>query len=340
MTRPTKRKKGMSRGVALGLAAAGAATAGAGAYAAARRRRTRGPIDLSEFDLPEDLDHRTVEVDDGGRIHIVEAGRGRPIVLLHGVTLSVLTWTYQLRDLSDRYHVIAADQRGHGISEHGRGGLTIERMAADVASLIEELDLHDAIVVGHSMGGFVAQQIALDHPEAMARVSGLVLLSTAAAIGQGVPGWELMMRFVEPGASAVRRSLWRRGGWLPSGDVGLAVTRLAFGTKPSAQHVALAHRMTGSIAGAILAELTPGVARFDIRRRLGEIDVPTLVITGSRDLITPPRLGGVVARGIPGAEFEVVPHGGHMLMLERRDWLNARITAFAEQRVPVARSVS
>jgi len=340
VTRPTKRKKGMTRGVALGLAAAGAATAGGAAYAAARHRRGRGPVDLSEFDLPDDLDHRTVDVDDGGRIHIVEAGRGRPIVLLHGVTLSVLTWTYQLRDLSDRYHVIAVDQRGHGVSEHGRGGLTIERMAADVASLVEQLDLRDAIVVGHSMGGFVAQQLALDHPEAAARISGLILLSTAAAIGQGVPGWDLMMRFFEPGASAVRLSQWRPGGWLPAGDVGMAVTRLSFGSKPSAEHVALAHRMTGSIGGAMLAELTPGIARFDIRRRLGEIAVPTLVITGSRDLITPPRLGAAIARGIPGAEFEVVPHGGHMLMLERRDWLNARITAFAEQRVPVARNVS
>ena len=262
-------------------------------------------------------------------------------MFLHGVTLSVLTWTYQLRDLSARYRVIAVDQRGHGLTEHGHGGLSVERMAADVASLIEELDLRDAIVVGHSMGGFVAQQMCIDHPELVTeRVSGLVLLSTAAAIGQGVPGWDLMMRFFEPGASAIRMAKLRPGGWLPPGDVGMAVTRLAFGTKPDPKHIALTHQMTGSIAGSILAELTPWVARFDLRPRLAEITLPTLVITGSRDLITPPRLGAVVARGMPNADFEVVPHGGHMLMLERRDWLNGRIAAFAEQRVPIAKTAS
>ena len=336
----TKRKRGVNRAVALGLAGAGAATAGAAAYAAARRRRARGPVDLTDLDLPEDLHHRHVEVDDGGTIHVVEAGEGRPIVLLHGVTLSVLAWTYQLRDLSKRYRVIAVDQRGHGVSKHGTGGLSIERMAADAASLIEELDLHDAIVVGHSMGGFVAQQMCIDHPEVARRVSGLVLLSTAAAIGQGVPGWNLMMRVFEPGAAAVRLARLRPGGWLPAGDIGLAVTRLAFGTKPDAAHIAHTHRMTAAIGGAVLAELTPGVARYDVRPRLHEIELPTLVITGSRDLITPPRLGAAIARRIPKAEFEVVPHGGHMLMLERRDWLNGRIAAFAEQRVPIARSAS
>jgi pimeloyl-ACP methyl ester carboxylesterase len=68
------------------------------------------------------------------------------------------------------------------------------------------------------------------------------------------------------------------------------------------------------------------------------VKLPALVITGSRDLITPPRLGSAIARAMPNAEFEVVPHGGHMLMLERRDWLNGRITAFAEQRVPITSS--
>lgn len=339
MTR-SRRKRGLSRAVAIGLAGVGAAAAGTAAYSAARRRRERDPLDLADLDLPADLRHETVEVDDGGRIHIAEAGEGRPIVLLHGVTLSVHAWTYQLRDLSEHYRVIAVDQRGHGVSEHGHGGLSIERMAADIASLVEHLDLHDAIVVGHSMGGFVAQQMCLDHPEVVPRLSGLVLLSTAAAIGQGVPGWELMMRFFEPGASALRLSKWRKDGWLPPGDVGMAVTRLAFGTKPAPEHVALTHQMTGSIAGSILAELTPWVARFDLRARLAEIELPTLVISGSRDLITPPRLGGAIARAMPNAEFEVVPHGGHMLMLERRDWLNARITAFAEQRVPVKNAAS
>jgi pimeloyl-ACP methyl ester carboxylesterase len=73
----------------------------------------------------------------------------------------------------------------------------------------------------------------------------------------------------------------------------------------------------------------PGVVGFDIRARLKDFPVPALVITGSRDLLTPPRLGREISKRIPHAEFEVVPGAGHMLMMERAEWLNERIITFA-----------
>jgi pimeloyl-ACP methyl ester carboxylesterase len=321
---------GRNRAVALGVAGVGAGLAAVAAYGAARRHRSRGPIDLSELDLPNDLTSHSVRVDDGAVIHTIEHGTGRPIVLLHGVTLSIATWPYQIATLGKEFRVVAVDQRGHGKSERGSGGYGIERMASDAAQVLSHLDLRDAIVVGHSMGGMVIQQMCLDFQDlARERVAGTILLSTAAAVTQGIPGWPAMNRVVKPGAYAARTATRSARTWFPDGDVGYAMARLALGAKAAPHHVEHTRNMTASIAPATLAALMPGVVSFDIRARLKDYPVPALVVTGSRDLLTPPRLGREIAKRIPGAEFEVVPGAGHMLMMERGDWLNERIAAFA-----------
>lgn len=312
-----------NRAVAVGAAGVGAGLAAVAAYEAARRHRGRAPLDMSDLDLPDDLMSHNVTVDDGAVIHTVDHGEGRPLVLLHGVTLSIATWPYQIATLSKEFRVVAVDQRGHGRSQRGKDGYGIERMASDAAQVLSHFDLRDAIVVGHSMGGMVAQQMCLDFPDlARERVAGTILLSTACAVAQGIPGWSTMNRVVRPGALA-------RAGGLPPGEVGYALARLAIGNKADPRHVTHTRNMTASIPPATLAALMPGVINFDIRSRLKDYPVPALVITGSRDLLTPPRLGREIARRIPGAEFEVVPGGGHMLMMERAEWLNERIAAFA-----------
>lgn len=319
-----------NRAIALGVAGIGAGLAAAAAYEAARRHRGRAPLDLSELDLPSELISHSVEVDDGCMIHTIDHGSGRPIVLLHGVTLSIATWPYQIAALSKEHRVIAIDQRGHGQSARGLGNYGIERMAADAAQVIAHLDLRDAIVVGHSMGGMVTQQMCLDHADvARERIAGTLLLSTAAAVTQGIPGWPAMNRVVKPGSIAARQATRRATTWFPNGEVGYAMARLALGVKADPRHVEHTRLMTGAIPAATLAALMPGVVGFDIRARLKDYPVPALVITGSRDLLTPPRLGREIAKRIPDAEFEVVPGAGHMLMMERADWLNERIAAFA-----------
>lgn len=319
--------------LALGLAGIGAGLAAAAAFRAAQRHRNE-ELDLSELALADDLEHINVAVDDGGSIHAVEVGRGQPIVLLHGVTLSVATWPYQLAKLRNDFRVIAVDARGHGTSTHGETGHSIKRMASDVAQLLVHLDLRDAIVVGHSMGGMITQQLCLDFEDlARERIAGVILLSTAAAPAQGIPGMSAFNQVVRPGAVAARAAT--RGSqaeWLPNSEGGYAMARLALGAKADPRHVTHTRNMTASVPPPILAAVLPGVVRFDIRARLKDFPVPALVVTGSRDLLTPPRVGRELARRIPNAEFEVVPGGGHMLMLERADWLNERIARFAKDR--------
>ena len=307
-----------NRALALGVAGVGAGVAVAAAYQAARRHRAE-VLDLSELAMADDLEPVEVAVDDGATIHGVAAGSGRPIVLLHGVTLSVATWPYQIAALRKEFRVIALDARGHGLSKYDKPVSGLDRMARDVSHVFEELDLRDAIVVGHSMGGMMTQQLVLDFPElARERIAGTVLLSTAAAPGQGVPF-----------AKSSRRVRTRGGVGLPPGEVGYALARIALGATADPRHVAHTRNMTGATNVRTIANVLPHVVGFDVRSRLKDYSVPALVITGSRDLLTPPRVGRELARRIPGAKFEVVPGGGHMLMLERAEWLNERIVDFA-----------
>ncbi|MEY2471324.1 MAG: hypothetical protein QOK28_653 [Actinomycetota bacterium] len=311
-----------NRALAFGAAGVGAGLAAAAAYAAARRHRD-DVLDLSELALADDLETVAVTVDDGVTIHGVAAGSGQPIVLLHGVTLSVATWPYQIAALRKEFRVIALDARGHGLSKHHGPVSGLDRMASDVAQVFAQLDLRDAIVVGHSMGGMMTQQMVLDFPDlARERVAGTILLSTAAAPGQGVPFSGPTTRRFRPGSPAGRVAL-------PPGEVGFALARLALGAKADPRHVAHTRNMTGATSAHTISHVLPHVVAFDVRARLKDYAVPALVITGSRDLLTPPRVGRELARRIPNATFEVVPGGGHMLMLERAEWLNDRIATFA-----------
>ncbi len=320
-----------NRAIALGFAGVGAGAAVVAAYRGARKYRALGELDMSELALAEDLETIDVVVDDGATIHGVEAGSGRPIVLLHGVTLSVATWPYQLAALSKEYRVIALDARGHGLSKSDSAGWGIDRMASDVAQVLTQLDLKDAIIIGHSMGGMMTQQMCLDFPDlARERVAGTILLSTAAAPGQGVPGFKMFNRVARPGTTAlVNRRAASGNAWMPPAEIGYAMARLALGTSPDPRHVTHTRNMTTAFSPQTMSALMPHVIGFEVRHRLKDYPVPALVVVGSRDLLTPPRVGRDLARRIPGADFEVVPGAGHMLMMERGEWLNERVDAFA-----------
>ncbi|EQD56452.1 non-heme haloperoxidase Hpx, partial [mine drainage metagenome] len=162
---------------------------------------------LSGLVLPDDVTHHNVDTDDGGRIHVIERGQGRPLVLLHGVTLSASIWPFQMADLSEDFRVVALDQRGHGLSIPGKDGFgrdgfgrdgfgegpsmtsyepagsaVTRRMALDLDQVFEALDVHDAVLAGHSMGGMVALEYVTGMGRLAAgdRVSALALVSTSA----------------------------------------------------------------------------------------------------------------------------------------------------------------
>jgi 3-oxoadipate enol-lactonase len=252
------------------------------------------------------------------------------------VTLSAVVWHYQMVDLADRYRVIAFDHRGHGLSLAGEGGYGTGRLAADLAQALEQLELHGAVIVGHSMGGMVAQRFLVDFPEvARQRVSGVILMSTTAHTGSRVPGWERITRSTGP---LLQRAL-RLGSNVPATlfsptDLGFALTRIGFGKDPSPTHVDLNRKVVAAHSSLVLAELWAELTDFDIRADLADVDIPVLVVAGTHDNITPLFHNKEISRSIRDAELKVLEGGGHMLMLERRDEVNQVIADFAARVAP------
>jgi pimeloyl-ACP methyl ester carboxylesterase len=312
-------------GVAAGAVGAVAGAAFAGNRIAARRLRGR-PDDTDELAIHPERTHR-LPAHDGGEVFVVESGSGPPIVLSHGVTLSVRTWAKQLAHLpAEGFRVIAFDHRGHGESTLGTAGHGVEQLAHDVRTVLEGLDLHDAVIVGHSMGGIAAQSFCIHHPDiARARVAGIVLLSSLARspFGANPHVTRLLTQAVSrlpDGAAALRAR-----------DLGLVVARLGFGRDPVPSQVEATRRMMLATSRETRRDAVLALAGLDLTRRLAEIDRPTLVIGGTADLIAPVAESRRMARRIPGARLEEVPGGGHMLMLERAELIDELITDFARE---------
>ncbi len=222
--------------------------------------------------MPSDLEHHFVTTDDGGRIHVVEAGRGPTIVLLHGVTLSVGVWARQFRDLPGTHRVIALDLRGHGQSIGGPGGYSFERLADDLVAVLEHLEVTGAVVVGHSMGGMVLQLAALRRRDALHRhVAGLVLLATDS--GPAIPG-----PVGRPMGVVTARVAWRaarfaerRGKGVSAGsDLATWGARACFGAHPRATDVELVRSISTAVTPRAMAELLGPLLRIRHAHRPGQ----------------------------------------------------------------------
>jgi pimeloyl-ACP methyl ester carboxylesterase len=324
------------------LAAAGAAAVVAGAGYVAKRvlvdrvRRQPDEHDGDDFTFPLDARYHRFPVSDGGEIHVAERYVGddeagaRPLVLLHGIGLHAGIWLYQLNDLAGEFRVLAPETRGHGRSRAGTAGFGLAAAALDLATVLEGMDLRDAIVVGHSMGGMVLMRLAADHASVLERrVAGLVFLATAPHFG--VPA--AVTARVAGAADRVWRWGERRGLRLPlsrlaEGDVSFAVARLSFGDQPSPAHVELARRMFAEVPVESFVPSGLGILEHDARVALAETRTPSIVVVGSRDRITPPRFAEELVALLPGARLVVLPGCGHQVMLERRHELSDLLRHF------------
>lgn len=245
--------------------------------------------------------------------------RNAPIlVLLHGFPLSREMWVEQLATIGCSYRVIAPDLRGHGESESPDGAYTMDEMADDVVELLDRLEVKQPVVLGGlSMGGYVALSLVLRHP---GRVRGLMLFDTRAAADspEAAKGREEM-------ALAVLREGSAR--WM----IETMVPRL-FGKTTLEKHpqrvepmLAVMERTSPKgIAGALR-----GMAiRADRRGDLARITVPTLVLVGADDVISPPSEARELAAAIPHARLEVIPAAGHLSPYENPAAANDAIVRF------------
>lgn len=313
-------------GVTVGVAAGVAGSAYAAQRALVRSLRHRADPDAGRLGPLVFDEARRFPSHDGGSIYTVVRGEGPPVVFGHGVTISSRVWVKQFDALPGAgVQVVAFDHRGHGESSVGESGHSVTNLGRDLATVLEGLDLTDAVLVGHSMGGMAVQELAIRNPELVReRVRGLVLLSTAS-------------RTRLTTSPRVRTIAERLTGMFPLGsvmshpDLGLMLARIAFGREPVASHVELTREMLADCAPDTNREAVNALLGLDLVAELDRIAVPTLVVCGNHDLLTPPAESRLIAERIPGARLVMYEDAGHMIMLERAEELGALILDFARE---------
>jgi 3-oxoadipate enol-lactonase len=244
-----------------------------------------------------------------------EAGRGEVVVFLHGLGGSRTAWDPQLAVLADRWRCVAWDQPGYGASPPPDGPFTFAALADAAVRLLDALDVERAPLVGLSFGGMVALHAALDHPD---RVAGLALLDTSPAFGGDG---------TDPDAWRAARLAPLDAGETPA-DMAAAVLTSVGGRALTGAALDTAVAAMARIPSDGLRAAIGCLPDHDVRQRLADITVPTLVLVGELDEETPPAYSRALADGIPGAGLEIVADAGHLSNLEQPEAVNRLLSRF------------
>lgn len=222
-------------------------------------------------------------------------GDDRPaLILIHGAGGMHLHWPYTLRRLTD-YKVFAPDLPGHGKSD-GLGRQSIEKYAESLAVWMEQVGIEKAVLAGHSMGGAIAQTMATKYAD---KVRALILISTGAKLAVNPYLLEVLST---PSTTPAAIDMILKWSWSPetSGKVIEKVREQMLNTRSAVLY------------GDFLA-----CSKFDLTGNLCEIKVPTLVIAGDNDKMTPIDVNRQLESSIKNAQMQVIPNSGHMVMLEK-----------------------
>jgi pimeloyl-ACP methyl ester carboxylesterase len=247
-----------------------------------------------------------------------DEGPGPAVVLLHGFPLSRAMWVEQLSGIGSIYRVIAPDLRGHGESPAPEGVYTMDEMADDVIELVDTLLSDEPIVLGGlSMGGYVALSLVARYPQ---RVRALMLMDTRAGADtpEAAQNREATARAVLDAdkASPVVEAMLPR-----------LFSKLTLEERPERVEP-LRAVMERTTARGIAGALRGMAMRPDRSGDLARISVPTLVVVGQEDVITPPAEAKALADAIPNARLEVIPKAGHLAPYENYSVANHVILRF------------
>lgn len=247
---------------------------------------------------------------------------GRPVVLLHGIGGGRAIWRGTVDALAAAgFDAIAVDLPGYGDSrQRAPGG--VDAMAASVVGLIDALGLDRAAVVGHSMGGMVAQALAASHP---GRLNALVLACTSPAFGKPDGDWQA--RFV-----AERLAPLDAGGGMPALAAALVPPMVGPGADPAG--VALATRVMGAVPEATYRAVLAAIVAFDRRADLPAVAAPTLCLAGTLDRTAPPEVMQRMAARIPGARYAAIDGAGHIANVEQPAAFHAALVGFLQETLP------
>ncbi|MEW6269773.1 MAG: alpha/beta fold hydrolase [Thermodesulfobacteriota bacterium] len=254
---------------------------------------------------------------DGTRIHYEVHGAGEPVLLIMGLGSNAYGWYRTLPWLAERHQAIAPDNRGVGRSDVPPGAYTIAQMAADAAAVLDACGARSAHVVGMSLGGMIAQRLALTHPE---RLRSLALICTTPGGRNAVTASpDVMQALVEGGADP--STVYRRNAWFLYGEE----TRRSHPERIE-EDIVFRSKIPTTPAG-YFGQLQAATGH-DTWDELGSLRVPTLVVHGDADLLVPTENGRLLAQRIPDAELVLVPGAGHMLQADAGDDLRDALLRF------------
>jgi 3-oxoadipate enol-lactonase len=249
---------------------------------------------------------------DGARLYFQQAGAGAPLVLLHGLGASSADWEYQVPELARHFLVIVPDFRGHGASDR-TGEYGVERFANDTWQLLDKLRITQPTLVGHSMGGAVAMQMALDRPGAVPR---LVLANTLPSFLTDTPGKRAMLwlRLLLMGLLGPRR-------------MSEIMTRRLYPHPEQAKlRAKVARRNARNDRNVYLASLR-ALTRWSIRDRLAALTQPVLVIASEHDYFEGAEVQRFMA-ALPDGRLRDFPGARHGLPLEQPEAFNRALLEF------------
>lgn len=245
-------------------------------------------------------------------------GWGEPLVLIHGLGMACSTWFNQIPQLSQNHRVIVFDNRGAGRTAAPAEAYTLEMMATDTAALLQSLDIPQAHVLGFSMGGLIAQQLALQQPDL---VRSLLLVSTAIQLPPKAK--QVMETWLEMSRAGLALDLLVREGllWVYT-DAFFRDNKAVNSAVESARHAP--HPLTLEGLAGQVAALVEDVPAAD----LDQVKVPTLVVAGRDDILIAPAYAAELAAQIPKAELVILEPAGHNCWMEFPEPFNQTILHF------------
>lgn len=247
---------------------------------------------------------------EGVEVHVTEpesdAGENEPSMLfLHGAGGDSAVWDEQAAYFRGRYPVYRLDFPGHGLSK-GHGEEDISAYAECVHAALEKaLPRHQWVVAGHSMGGAVALQLVLDHPDLL---KGIVLAGTGARLGV-LP---IIIKLLETDPEAFFRT----------------IDLAAFCSNTPAEIKEMSSRSIRRCPPQVTLKDFKACNRFDVMNRLHEISLPTLIVCGDNDRLTPVKYSEFLHRNISGSRLVLIPDAAHMAMAEQPALFNKSLESF------------
>jgi pimeloyl-ACP methyl ester carboxylesterase len=338
--------------VGLAAAAMGLAAAGVAAGAALRQKRSSlPPAELDALDRLGSLEGSTATVSTEDQVELYAEldevtpsppGTGRrrrrreqpTVVYVHGFALDLRIWHFQRAAMRGRFRQVFYDQRSHGRSQRSESSrCTPEQLGRDLLGVLDHLAPTEPVVlVGHSMGGMSILALAGQRPEIFGpRVVGVALLSSSAGdmrgVTLGLPG--LPGRLVQRLTPTAMAILARAPGFVDSGrragsTLGFAVTRrVGFGGPVPASYVEFTDELLAATPIEVVADFFPTFDSYDAFAAVPALqNVPTLVMCGTEDVVTPIRHSRAIAELLPSAIVREIDGAGHLVLLERHSEVN------------------